>query len=640
MNTIIKEDINNILSENLPFGDLNNKTVLVTGANGFIPSYVVETLLALKTVRVIGVVRNKEKADKKFKHHLDNKNLEIIVQDISTPLKIDEKIDYIIHAASQASPKYYGIDPVGTLKANTIGTYNLLELARQKEVKKFLFFSTGEVYGVIDDNTPQIKETYTGNLDCTCVRSCYGESKRMGETMCVCYSFQYNIPVNMIRLSHTYGPGVELNDGRVFGDFTNNVINNQNIVLNSDGSATRSFCYISDMIRALFYVLFFGEDKNAYNIASQYETSILDLAKIFVGLYPNKNLEVEFKDGVFQKGYIKSASTKANFSVDKLKKLGWEQKVGLKEGFKRMLDSYQDLTPPLQTIRKIYSFIKEYSKNILITGANGFIGKNLKEALQYEYFLYTPRSFELNLLDRQAVKNYLSNKEIDLIIHCSSIGGYRGVEDKDSTLDDNIAMVNNLLQYKNEKTKVILFGSGAMYDKTRSLQKVKESEIGKFEPRDLYGKSKLLISRIVNKRDDILCLNIFGCYGKYEKESRFPTSAIKQNLAQKPIVINQNVVFDYLYIDDLSKIILRFIKVPPKEKIINITPNESILLSTIAQLINEISDYKSEIILKNPVLGNEYTGCNSLLMKEIPDFEFSSYKVGLKKLKEYISEKN
>ncbi len=244
------------------------------------------------------------------------------------------------------------------------------------------------------------------------------------------------------------------------------------------------------------------------------------------------------------------------------------------------------------------------------------------------------------MLDRQAVKNYISNKEIDLIIHCSSIGGYRGVEDKDSTLDDNITMVNNLLQYKNEKTKVILFGSGAMYDKTRSLQKVKESEIGKFEPRDLYGKSKLLISRIVNKRDDILCLNIFGCYGKYEKESRFPTSAIKQNLAQKPIVINQNVVFDYLYIDDLSKIILRFIKVPPKEKIINITPSESILLSTIAQLINEISDYKSEIILKNPVLGNEYTGCNSLLMKEIPDFEFSSYKVGLKKLKEYISEKN
>ncbi len=342
MNTIIEQDINNIIKENLPFEKLKNKTVLVSGANGFIPSYVVETLLALNNTKVIGVVRNKEKAQKKFNHHLNNKNLKIIVQDIVNPLEIEEKIDYIIHAASQASPKYYGVDPVGTLKANTIGTYNLLELAKKNNVEKFLFFSTGEVYGVIDNDTPQITETYTGKLDCTCVRSCYGESKRMGETMCVCYSHQFGFPVNMIRLSHTYGPGVELNDGRVFGDFTNNILNNQNIVLNSDGSAKRSFCYISDMIRALFYVLFFGADKNAYNIASEVETSILELARIFVGLYPQKNLKVEFKDGVFREGYIKSASSRANFNIDKLKLLGWNQKVDIKEGFKRMVDSYYD----------------------------------------------------------------------------------------------------------------------------------------------------------------------------------------------------------------------------------------------------------------------------------------------------------
>ena len=340
MNKIIKEDVEKILSEKLPWTKLNHKTILVSGASGFIPSYIVEVLLALNTVKVIAVVRNKTKAELKFKHQLKNPNFQLICQDISEPMKYNEKIDFIIHAASQASPKYYGIDPVGTLKANTIGTYNLLELAKKNDTEKFLFFSTGEIYGVIDENTPEIKESYTGNIDCTNVRSCYGESKRMGETMCVCYSHQYNFDVNMIRLSHTYGPGVALDDGRVFGDFVKNIINNQNIILNSDGSAKRSFCYISDMILAMFYVLFYGENQHAYNISAEEETSILELAKILIELYPEKKLNVEFAQGVFEKGYIRSASSRANFNIDKLKALGWKQTINVKTGFKRMIESY------------------------------------------------------------------------------------------------------------------------------------------------------------------------------------------------------------------------------------------------------------------------------------------------------------
>ena len=168
----------------------------------------------------------------------------------------------------------------------------------------------------------------------------YGESKRMGENMCVCYSHQYNIPVNMIRLSHTYGAGVQLDDGRVFGDFVKNIVNNENIVLNSDGSAKRSFLYITDMITALFYVLFKGEDKQAYNIASSKETSILELAQILVNLYPEKNLKIEFAKDVFKKGYIKSPSSRANFSTEKLRSLGWSETVDIKTGFKRMIESY------------------------------------------------------------------------------------------------------------------------------------------------------------------------------------------------------------------------------------------------------------------------------------------------------------
>lgn len=340
MNKIINEDIKEILSEDLPFKNLKGKTVLISGANGFIPSYIVNTLLSLNNVNVIAVVRNKERAEKKFAHLLNNPNLKILVHDVSEPFNCDEKIDIIIHAASQASPKYYGSDPVGTLKANTIGTYNLLELARKNNVEKFLFFSTGEVYGVIDENTPKITEDYNGNLDCTNVRSCYGESKRIGENMCVCYSYQYNFPVNMIRLSHTYGPGVQLDDGRVFGDFVADIIFNRDIVLNSDGSAKRSFCYITDMIKGMFYVLFYGENQNAYNIASSVETSILELAKTLVSLYPEKQLQVKVNKDVFKQGYIKSASSRADFDTTKLQSLGWKQKIDIAVGFKRMIESY------------------------------------------------------------------------------------------------------------------------------------------------------------------------------------------------------------------------------------------------------------------------------------------------------------
>lgn len=340
MDKIQKNDIKEILAEDLPFRNLKGKTVLISGANGFIPSYIVNTLLSLNNVNVIAVVRNKERAEKKFAHLLNNPNLKILVHDVSEPFNCDEKIDIIIHAASQASPKYYGSDPVGTLKANTIGTYNLLELARKNNVEKFLFFSTGEVYGVIDENTPKITEDYNGNLDCTNVRSCYGESKRIGENMCVCYSYQYNFPVNMIRLSHTYGPGVQLDDGRVFGDFVADIIFNRDIVLNSDGSAKRSFCYITDMIKGMFYVLFYGENQNAYNIASSVETSILELAKTLVSLYPEKQLQVKVNKDVFKQGYIKSASSRADFDTTKLQSLGWKQKIDIAVGFKRMIESY------------------------------------------------------------------------------------------------------------------------------------------------------------------------------------------------------------------------------------------------------------------------------------------------------------
>ncbi len=275
-------------------------------------------------------------------------------------------------------------------------------------------------------------------------------------------------------------------------------------------------------------------------------------------------------------------------------------------------------------------------KAILITGSGGFIGSNLKEYFTNKYQLLTPRSFELNLINTNAVKKYFEKNNIDFIIHCGSTGGYRGINDKDTTIKDNLSMVENILKYKAENTRVILFGSGAMYDRKRNLHKVKETEIGKFIPTELYGKSKMLIAEKINNRDDVLCLNIFGCYGKYEKENRFPSYAIMKNLKHEKIEINQNVVFDYLYIDDLSKIIEYFIEHKPKHNILNVTPTQSISLKEIAEIVNEISDFKSEIIIKNPVMNFEYTGDNTLILSELDNFTFTGYKKGIESLYKFI----
>lgn len=276
-----------------------------------------------------------------------------------------------------------------------------------------------------------------------------------------------------------------------------------------------------------------------------------------------------------------------------------------------------------------------YVKSILLTGSGGFVGKNLKKYLENKYTLYTPRSFELDLIDSEAVKQYFQTHNIDFVIHCGTTGGARGIQDKDSTIEDNIAMVDNILKYKKENTRIILFGSGAMYDKSRPIQKIHESEIGNVIPKDLYGKSKMMIAQKIKGRKDVLCLNIFACYGYGEKENRFPSYAIDCVINQKPIEINQNVIFDYLFVEDMEKIIEYFISNVPQDNIINITPDKSISLLEIANIVNSFGEKPVEIRILNPVMNNEYTGDNTTLKRNVPNLDFTDIREGLKKLYQY-----
>jgi UDP-glucuronate decarboxylase len=346
-NPIVTEDLENITGFPLEWEQFSGKTVLISGANGFLPAYMVETLLYLNEtrggdpVKIIGVVRNLSKARGRFAHYLERDDLQLIAQDICQPLDIAGPVDYIIHAASQASPKYYGMDPVGTLSPNIFGTRSLLELARAKKALGFLFFSSGEVYGeVAQDQVPTREDAY-GYLDPVAVRSCYGESKRMGENMCVSWHHQYGVPAKIVRPFHTYGPGLALDDGRVFADFVADVVQRRDIVMMSDGSARRAFCYLADAVAGFFAVLLRGTPGEAYNVGNdRCEISIAELATLIAGLAPDGQTRVIRKDAPASGGYLKSVISRNCPDISKAKGLGWEPVTPLSQGFTRTIRSF------------------------------------------------------------------------------------------------------------------------------------------------------------------------------------------------------------------------------------------------------------------------------------------------------------
>ncbi len=349
LNTIIKQDLENITNHSINWEQFNGKTVLISGANGFLPAYMVETLLYLNNkfknfkVTVIALVRNKTKAQERFLDYVDNDNLIFLEQDVSTPVNYEGDIDFIIHAASQASPKYFGIDPVGTLNANVLGTINLMNLAREKKITSFLYFSSGEVYGDVLLEKIPTKETDYGYIDPTLVRSCYAESKRMGENICISYFHQYEISTKIVRPFHTYGPKMQLGDGRVFADFVKDILGSQNIIMKSDGSAKRAFCYLSDAVIGYFIVLLKGNSAQAYNIGNpKEEYSILELANILKELYKWKGINVvEYKPDTNPQGYLASKVNRSSPDIGKMLALGWNPVISIKEGFERTIKSFE-----------------------------------------------------------------------------------------------------------------------------------------------------------------------------------------------------------------------------------------------------------------------------------------------------------
>lgn len=333
-NKIVQEDMQEILKD-IEFNSLKDKVILIIGATGMLATYLVYFLNYLNiienlNIKIIGLVRNKEKAIKIF----EGVNIELLVQDVQDEIKYDNKVDYIFHMASSANPRAILERPIDIIKANTIGTFNVFELARSKSAK-VIFTSTREIYGKLDESVEFIKENDMGIVDCLERRACYPESKRIAETICNSYFYQYGVKYNIIRIAHVYGPGMNIDgDGRVMSDLIENISRNQNVILKSDGTALRAFCYITDAIRGLLLILIKGKDNEVYNLSNEKEEIMIkDLAQKVIDISGEK-LEIEY--------HISNSGAYTNYkriglNNKKLEKLGWNIEINLDKGLKKQL---------------------------------------------------------------------------------------------------------------------------------------------------------------------------------------------------------------------------------------------------------------------------------------------------------------
>lgn len=356
--SVVQYDLDDIcgrLGEEL--ATMAGKRLLIVGGAGFLGYYLVQTIinynrLATSPIELVVYDSYVRGLPEWLDGLQDEPHITLVRHDVTDPVPASlGDVQFIIHAASIASPIYYRQHPIETMDANVNGLRNLLEYARAQQasarpVEGFLFYSTSEIYG---DPTPQdipTPETYRGNVSCTGPRACYDESKRYGETLCVNFAQQHGVPIKTARPFNNYGPGLKITDARVIPDFVRDVLAGRDIVMFSDGAPTRTFCYISDAIVGYFKILVNGRPGEAYNIGTETpEISMTELANRIVA--SSRDL-FGYTGNVVHKvsadtAYLTDNPNRRCPIIAKARtELGYEPTVSLEDGLHRSLVWYRD----------------------------------------------------------------------------------------------------------------------------------------------------------------------------------------------------------------------------------------------------------------------------------------------------------
>lgn len=350
LNSVYSDVLEIAQADFIEWEKLKNSTVLITGANGFIGSYLVFALLLRNdlyndNISVYALVRNRASAEKKFDSLLLREDLTLVVQDVSSPIEA-ERADYIIHAASQASNIQFETDPVGTISANLTGTSSVLDFALKSKAKSTLVISSLKVYGQVYGSKGYLTEADEGYLDFTSYKNCYAMGKRASETLAASYIKEYGLNVKLCRPAYIYGAS-SLTDDRVWAQFIANVVKKENILLKSNGAANRSFCYVTDTASAMLCVLLSGENGFPYNIAyEKSNTTIRGFAKTACEAFPERNITLSFQnpEDESEPQILKTPLSTEPEILDstRLKALGWKPIVTLKEGIKRAVNVLEE----------------------------------------------------------------------------------------------------------------------------------------------------------------------------------------------------------------------------------------------------------------------------------------------------------
>jgi len=347
---IASEDIDSIIEAiKKESKKLEGSTVLISGGAGFLGSYFIAVIDRLnktsfkKPCKVISIDNFITGKKRTLFGEFNKEHITYITQDIKKPLVLDQKITYIIHAAGIASPVYYNKYPLETIDVAVDGTRNLLEYARSKKVKSFLFFSSSEVYGNPDSKFIPTPETYNGSVSPIGPRSCYDESKRLGETICMTYHRSFETPIKIVRPFNIYGPGMYPDDYRVIPNFISKVLANKPLQVYDKGKQTRTFCYISDAIAGFLKVLLSNKNGHVFNIGNDApEISMVDLANMISKNFPGSKVSVR----PHPKNYPPEETDRRCPDITKAQKyLDYHPTVGLPKGLKRVITWYKSEFP-------------------------------------------------------------------------------------------------------------------------------------------------------------------------------------------------------------------------------------------------------------------------------------------------------